>query len=221
MRLIAGRLLWLPCALASSLSGPDFGFPKDPWPSVQESPDPQSRGSNEGPPSTSALMSSNGSRARSAFPSPSSSLRIATLAWTTRNSLDVRPLPMMSSSTRGHSSKRSMKRREAKSSDTPEPGVLLWRVELHREVAKLIAKHGDEDAVFRPTLSELLRALETNPKQFPKNRGALRHARAADVTYADGITWRAVFTLDDDTRVVRILSLAPHDAAYDEAKRRS
>jgi mRNA-degrading endonuclease RelE of RelBE toxin-antitoxin system len=205
----------------SSSDAHDSGFPKRLSLSVPESLGPRSPASSEEPLPTSASTSSNDSQGRSVFPSPSSSLRVATLARTTRNSLDVPPLPMMSSSTQGYYSRRSMKRRHAKSSDTPEPDVHLWRVEFHREVAKLVAKHDENSAAFRPTLRELLRELETNPKQFPKKRGALQHARAADVTYVDGITWRAVFTLDDDARAVRVLSLGPHDAAYDEAKRRS
>jgi hypothetical protein len=204
----------------SSSDGHDSGFLKKPLLNAPESLDPQSRGSSEEPQSTSGSMSSNDSPVHSTSRWPSSSLRKAALAWTTRSLLDVPPLPMMNSSTRGHSSKRSMKRRDAKSSDTPEPDVRLWHVELHREVAKLIAKHGEDSVEFRPTLSELLRALETNPKQFKKKRGALRNARAANISYADGITWRAVFTLDENARGVRVLSLSPHDAAYDEAERR-
>jgi hypothetical protein len=66
----------------------------------------------------------------------------------------------------------------------------------------------------------LFAELETNPKQFPKKKGKLKDARAADVSFADGVTWRAVFTLVEDTRIVKVLSLAPHDVAYDEAKGR-
>lgn len=113
-----------------------------------------------------------------------------------------------------------MKRQGARSSATPAPGVRLWRVKFHREVAKLIAKHGNDNDV-RPALGELWRALESDPKQFAKKRGALRGARAADITYADGVAWRAVFTLDEAERVVKVLALDPHDVAHEAAARRT
>ena len=85
---------------------------------------------------------------------------------------------------------------------------------------KVVAQFGVDNGTFRPTIGELIAELETNPKQFPKKKGALKDVRAAEVTFADGITWRAVFTLDEHAGVVSMLSLAPHDVAYKEAKRR-
>jgi len=74
--------------------------------------------------------------------------------------------------------------------------------------------------VFRPSIAELHEALATDPKQFPKKRGALSRFRAAPVSYADGITWRAVFVIHEKLRRVRWLSLGPHDDAYRDAERR-
>ncbi len=69
-------------------------------------------------------------------------------------------------------------------------------------------------------MSALLDALEINPKQYPKKTGELKGRRAAPVVFRDGIVWRAVFEIDEKRRVVRILSLGPHDRAYDDAKKR-
>jgi hypothetical protein len=44
--------------------------------------------------------------------------------------------------------------------------------------------------------------------------------RAVELLFADGIVWRAVFTVDEPTRTVTILAVAPHDRAYEEAARR-
>jgi mRNA-degrading endonuclease RelE of RelBE toxin-antitoxin system len=67
----------------------------------------------------------------------------------------------------------------------------------------------------------LLRALETNPKQFPKKHGKLGTVRAADVRFRDGVVWRAVFSLDEATRTVLVQALGPHDTAYADAERRT
>jgi hypothetical protein len=89
-------------------------------------------------------------------------------------------------------------------------------------VARVIAQHATEEAdVFRPSIAELREALATDPKQFPKKRGALSRFRAAPVSYADGITWRAVFVIQEKLRRVRWLSLGPHDEAYRDAERRT
>jgi hypothetical protein len=133
--------------------------------------------------------------------SPTSLFLRAQTAWTTTSSLAVPPLPTKSSSTRGQSSKPSTKLRSVPppgSNGTAEPGDRPWRVELHPAVAKTIAAHGGAGAdVFRPSIGELIDALETDPKQFPKKKGKLETARAAPVTYADGIVWRAVYTVDE------------------------
>ena len=89
----------------------------------------------------------------------------------------------------------------------------------HRDVRKLILRYGLDSTVFRPTLGALLRALETNPKQFPKKRGKLDFVRAAEVRFRGGV-WRAVFYLDESARIVFVQALGPHDIAYADAKRR-
>jgi hypothetical protein len=61
--------------------------------------------------------------------------------------------------------------------------------------------------------------LELDPKRFPKKHGRLKGARAAPLTFR-GTAWRAVFTLDETARIVRVWALGPHDRAYDEAVRR-
>jgi mRNA-degrading endonuclease RelE of RelBE toxin-antitoxin system len=73
--------------------------------------------------------------------------------------------------------------------------------------------------VFRPTLAELVVALKTDPKRFPKKHGRLSSARAAPLTFR-GTEWRAVFTLDEEDRTVTVWALGPHDRAYEEAARR-
>lgn len=166
-------------------------------------------------------MPSSESLAPSASPSQISSFQRAQLAWEMRSLLLVPPLPKTSSSTRKHSSPRSTKPTDDPPNATAERGGRPWRVRLHREVAKTVAAHGGFEAeIFRPTIGELVAALEYNPKQFPKKHGKLKDARAADVTFGDGIVWRAVFTLDEEARLVKVLSLGPHDEAYEDAKRR-
>ncbi len=66
----------------------------------------------------------------------------------------------------------------------------------------------------------MIAALQRNPKQFPKKRGELGGCRAAEIVFADGVAWRAVFALDESTRTVFWLSLDAHDAAYANARRR-
>jgi mRNA-degrading endonuclease RelE of RelBE toxin-antitoxin system len=74
---------------------------------------------------------------------------------------------------------------------------------------------------FRPTIGELIDALEADPKQFPKKHGKPKGCRAAPVVYADGIVWRAVYELNERKRTVRVLALGPHDEAYEDAGNRS
>jgi hypothetical protein len=104
--------------------------------------------------------------------------------------------------------------------DTAERDVPEWIVSFHPEVLKLIAKHGLDSPLFRPTLGQLISRLERDPKRFAKKQGRLRRARAADIRFADGAVWRAVFVLDESTRRVFVCALAPHDVAYNEAERR-
>jgi hypothetical protein len=66
----------------------------------------------------------------------------------------------------------------------------------------------------------LIEELKRDPKRHPKKSGDLRSARAAPLRFADGAAWRAVYTVDEESRTVMIASLGPHDVAYAEAKRR-
>ncbi len=84
---------------------------------------------------------------------------------------------------------------------------------------RIIDGYGLENQQFKPALAQLLAALKRDPKRFPKKSGSLDAARSAKLRFR-GAAWRAVFTLDEERRVVTILSLAPHDRAYAEAERR-
>lgn len=79
---------------------------------------------------------------------------------------------------------------------------------------------GLDSRAFRPPLRWLYRALQQNPKQFIKKKGALAHVRAANIRFADGVEWRAVFGLDEQRRTVHLVALGPHDVAYAQGKRR-
>jgi mRNA-degrading endonuclease RelE of RelBE toxin-antitoxin system len=94
-----------------------------------------------------------------------------------------------------------------------------WQVLLHRRVAKQISGYGPRD--FRPALAELNGELRRDPKQFPKKSGALREFRAVSLRYRGTTSWRLVFRIDERRREVQIVSLGPHDEAYEVAARRS
>ena len=94
-----------------------------------------------------------------------------------------------------------------------------WAVEFGTGAAREIRGYGLDDARFRPTLRELLNRLKQNPLQFPTKRGKLKGARAAGLRFA-GVSWRVVFIVNISQHRVRVLSVAPHDAAYDRAERR-
>ena len=98
-------------------------------------------------------------------------------------------------------------------------GPRPWAVEFAASAAREIRGYGLDDPRFRPTLRELLEALKKNPLQFPTKRGKLKGARAAGLRFA-GASWRVVFVVSVSQHRVRILSVAPHDAAYDRAERR-
>jgi hypothetical protein len=66
----------------------------------------------------------------------------------------------------------------------------------------------------------LIAALRRDPKQYPKKAGPLRNARAARLRFRSREAWRAVFVVDEQMRRVSVLSLGPHDRAYEEAVRR-
>lgn len=137
----------------------------------------------------------------------------------TTNSLDVPRLPKMPSSIYEQFST-PLAKPPAVRSDTPEPEDRPYRVSLYREVAKVVTQQGVDSDVFRPTIGEFITKIENEPKQFEKKRGKLKDARSADVRFSDGIAWRAMFVVDDDNRVVRVLALAPHHVAYEDAQRR-
>jgi mRNA-degrading endonuclease RelE of RelBE toxin-antitoxin system len=83
-----------------------------------------------------------------------------------------------------------------------------------------MAMFGLANPAFRPTLAHLVAELQRDPKQFPKKSGKLANARAASLRYRGRESWRAVFRLDEAKRVVFVMSLGPHDAAYAAAERR-
>jgi len=99
-------------------------------------------------------------------------------------------------------------------------GKPLYRLDLHRDVAADVQGFASQKAAFRPTLEALFAALETDPKQFPTKAGPLAGCRAAPVRYNRTTVWRCVYEIDEAARVVRILALGPHDAAYKSAARR-
>jgi mRNA-degrading endonuclease RelE of RelBE toxin-antitoxin system len=95
----------------------------------------------------------------------------------------------------------------------------VWQVQLHRDVAAKFQQYGEQNPDFIPTFADLRNQLAINPKQFEKKQGKLKKARAAQLKRL-GDAWRAVFTIDEERRIVRVLSLGPHDEAYAEAARR-
>ena len=83
---------------------------------------------------------------------------------------DVRPHRKTSLSTPTRFSKPSTKPPDG-SNATAGLGDRPWRVRLHREVQKVVALHGQDSDVFRPSIGQLVDSLKSNPKQFPKKRG--------------------------------------------------
>ena len=98
-------------------------------------------------------------------------------------------------------------------------GDRVYRVDLHPRVAKTIARHGIENDDFSPTIIAMIVDLEADPKRYEKKSGDLADARSYRLRYRNA-AWRAVFTVDDDARVVRIIALDRHDEAYRDAARR-
>lgn len=98
-------------------------------------------------------------------------------------------------------------------------GSRPWVVEFASSAAREIRGFGLDDERFRPSLRELLEALKENPLQFPTKRGKLKGARAASLRFA-ATSWRLVFVVNVSQRRVRVLSVGPHDVAYDRAERR-
>ncbi len=119
-----------------------------------------------------------------------------------------------------HSTRRSEKRAETRQRpQRPEKEELEYEVRYWPSVGQNVVTWGMENADFVPTLDELLRELETNPKQYPTKHDDLAGARAADILYR-GHTWRVVFDVDDDFLEVYVLAIGPHDKAYRDAARR-
>jgi hypothetical protein len=103
---------------------------------------------------------------------------------------------------------------------TPNADESDWRLRFHPQVLRDIGEYGLQNRDFRPTLLALNIELRSNPKQFPKKSGRLKNARAAPLRYRGRHSWRAVFVLDECAREVFVLSLGPHDHAYEAAVRR-
>ena len=95
-----------------------------------------------------------------------------------------------------------------------------WTIRLHPRVLRDVSEFGLQNRDFRPTLAALSIELRRNPKQFAKKSGCLHGTRAARLRYRGRDAWRAVFQLDERAREVLVLSLAPHDEAYEVAARR-
>jgi hypothetical protein len=203
--------------------------------SSSDEPAPASRKSNslsepeflaQPSPESNAAPEPSESTSFSELPTPSespsrvSSFRRAQEQWTTINSRFVPPPAITNSSTQRPFSTPSTKPPGRRSSDTAAQDGRRWRVRFHREPAKIVAAYDGHDPAFRPTLRELIDALATNPKQFEKKRGKLKDCRAVDVTFRDGVVWRAVFVVDESARDVKVLAFGPHDGAYADAMRR-
>jgi len=104
---------------------------------------------------------------------------------------------------------------------TEKARVLAWLVRYHRRVDRAINEGGGIDSDrFQPRLRQIVRALATDPKQFPKKAGEISALRSVSLRFDTGVAWRAVFEVDEATREVRVLALGPHDRAYLDAARR-
>jgi hypothetical protein len=80
--------------------------------------------------------------------------------------------------------------------DTPsEDDGKRYRLRLHRDVAFVVEKLGD-DPRFRPPLDEIFESLKTDPKQYPTKRGKLKDHRAASLRFGV-VSWRCVFRIDE------------------------
>jgi hypothetical protein len=65
------------------------------------------------------------------------------------------------------------------------------------------------------------RVAKTDPRQYlKKNAKRRKDAGAADLRYSDGITYRAVFTIDEAAHAVEPLAIDPDDKAYQIARNR-
>jgi hypothetical protein len=176
------------------------------------------------PPPMSASASCNESPMRLVSPLLDSSTQRSTnasMTSTTPNSPGASLMDPRISSRRTRFLPQSMRPPDDRVNDTVAPADRQWIVKFHREPQKRVTEFGGEESdKFRPTIGSIIGALKSNPKQFPKKHGQLKDIRAAGTTFADGVTWKVVFVLDEGSRSVTVLALAPHDIAYAEAKRR-
>jgi len=95
-----------------------------------------------------------------------------------------------------------------------------WQVQFETGAARDVRGYDLDDPRFRPTVRALVEDLKRDPFSFPKKRGKLKNARAASLRFAN-VAWRVVFTINESRRLVRILSVGPHDVAYERATRRT
>src|SRR5947209_12989992 len=154
---------------------------------------PRFRESNE-PKQTLGSTLLSGSLGRSGSTSLTYLNRGVTKSPTNPNSLLAET--MRTSSTPELSLMPSRRQTENRSNDTATREGPEWRVKLHREVAKTIARYGGINSeLLRPTFGDLILALEIDPKQFPKKHGKLGNARAVEIRFNDGVEWRAVYVL--------------------------
>lgn len=181
----------------SSSNAPNEGSPKWNSPNARASRDRQFRKLSV----AKATLLSACSRNSHAFSDARSEISSSAVPrqQTTRNSSAAQKRLPQNSSMPMRSSTQSTRQTRF---DTVVPGGQKpWHVKLYRDVGKLVAKIGLEDRRFCPTLRELVDALKANPKQFPKKKGKLKDARAAELSFK-GVTFRAVFTLNEGTREV-------------------
>lgn len=114
------------------------------------------------------------------------------------------------------------KRQASQSNDIVKRADLQWYVDVHARVADVIEENGGPQSdAFRPRISEVFESLVHDPKRFPKKQGKLSAARSVKIVFNERVAWRLVFTIDEHSHSVRVLSLAAHDKAYLEAERRS
>jgi len=137
----------------------------------------------------------------------------------TRSSLVVPLLPQTNLSTLERYSTPLTKPPAGQIVDIQQQGGRVYRVEFHAGVVKTIRRYGIDSDDFNPTIATMIEDLETDPKRYEKKSGNLANARAYRLRFRNA-AWRAVFTVDDNTRVVRIIALDRHDEAYRDAARR-
>ncbi len=111
-----------------------------------------------------------------------------------------------------------MRQEDTPLSATPAPAGRAWRVELSNAASRVAAHYGRDDPDFNPTIAEIIAKLADDPKQFEKKFGKLRHVRAAPLRYRNA-PWRMPYVIDEQERVVTVITIDKHDAAYRAASR--